>query len=74
LAEFIVEWTPTQDEEIPETSLSGKEATEDSIMYFDGAFLLQDAGVGVLLVAPLESTSSMCSDAFSQGESHRQYC
>ena len=38
LVEFIVEWTPTPDEEILETSLSGKEAPKDWIMYFDGAF------------------------------------
>jgi hypothetical protein len=52
LAEFIAEWTPTPDEEIPETSLPGKEAPQDWIMYFDGAFSLQGAGAGVLLVAP----------------------
>jgi ribonuclease HI len=52
LAEFIAEWTPTQDEEIPETSLPGKEAPQDWIMYFDGAFSLQGAGARVLLVAP----------------------
>ena len=45
LAEFIVEWTSTPDEEIQETALPGNE-------YFDGAFSLQGAGAGVLLVAP----------------------
>jgi hypothetical protein len=29
LAEFIAEWTPTPDEEIPETSLPSKEAPQD---------------------------------------------
>jgi hypothetical protein len=52
LAEFIVELMPTQDEEIQETSLPGKETTHDWIMYFDGAFSLQGVGAGVLLVAP----------------------
>ena len=52
LAEFIAEWTPTPDEEVPETSLPGKETTDDWIMYFDGAFTLQGAGAGVLLIAP----------------------
>ena len=50
LAEFIAEWTSTPDEEIQETALPGKEADRDWIMYFDGAFSLQ--GAGVLLVAP----------------------
>ena len=57
LAEFIAEWTPTPDEEIPETSIPVKEASKEWLMYFDGAFSLQGAGAGVLLVAPLESTS-----------------
>ena len=52
LAEFIAEWTSTPDEEIQETALPGKEADRDWIMYFDGAFSLQGAGAGVLLVAP----------------------
>ena len=53
LAEFIVEWTSTPDEEIQETTLPSKEADRDWIMYFDGAFSLQGAGAGVLLVAPI---------------------
>ena len=40
LAEFIAEWTPTQ------------ESTQEWIMYFDGVFTLQGAGAGVLIVAP----------------------
>ena len=52
LAEFIVEWTSTPDEEIQETALPGKEASRDWIMYFDGAFSLQGAGAGVLLIGP----------------------
>ena len=52
LAEFIAEWTSTPDEEIQETALPGKEADRDWIMYFDGAFSLQGAGAGVLLVTP----------------------
>src|SRR3989337_2836371 len=64
LAEFVAEWTPTPDEELPETSLLGKEASKKWLMYFDGAFSLQGAGAGVLLVAPTESTSSMWSECF----------
>src|SRR3954463_3800620 len=52
LAEFIAEWTPTPDEEIPKTSIPVKEASKEWLMYFDGAFSLQGAGAGVLLVAP----------------------
>src|SRR6187399_3775233 len=52
LAEFIAEWTPTPDEEVPETSVPVQEASKEWIMYFDGAFSLQGAGAGVLLVAP----------------------
>ena len=52
LTEFIVEWTPTPDEEVLEMVIPGKEAPQEWIMYFDGAFSLQGAGAGVLLVAP----------------------
>ena len=52
LAEFIVEWASTPDEEVQKTTLPGKEASSYCIMYFDGAFSLQGAGAGVLLVAP----------------------
>ena len=52
LAEFIAEWTPTPGEEVLETCIPGKEAPQEWIMYFDGAFSLQGAGDGVLLVAP----------------------
>ena len=52
LADFIAEWTSTPDKEIQETTLPGKEANRNWIMYFDGAFSLQGAGAGVLLVAP----------------------
>ena len=52
LAEFIAEWTPTPDEEIPETSIPVKEASKEWLMYFNGAFSLQGAGAGVLLIAP----------------------
>jgi hypothetical protein len=52
LAEFITEWTPTQDEEIQEIVLPGKDTAKEWIMYFDGAFSLQGASAGVLLVAP----------------------
>ena len=54
MAEFIAEWTSTPDEEIQETALPGEEADRDWSMYFDGAFSLQGAGAGVLLVAPTE--------------------
>ena len=53
LAEFIAEWTPTPDEEIPESTLPGKETDQEWIMYFHGAFSLQGTGAGVLLVAPI---------------------
>ena len=52
MAEFIAEWTPNLDEEVPEIVNPGKESTQEWIMYFDGAFSLQGAGAGVLLVAP----------------------
>ena len=52
LAEFIAEWTSTPDEEIQETTLPGKEASRNWIIYFDGAFSLQGAGAGVLLITP----------------------
>nr|XP_020182083.1 uncharacterized protein LOC109767769 [Aegilops tauschii subsp. strangulata] len=52
LVEFIEEWTPTPDEEVQETVIPGKEAPQEWIMYFDGAFSLQGAKAGVLLVAP----------------------
>ena len=52
LAEFIAEWTSTPDEEIQDTTLPGEAASHNWIMYFDGAFSLQGAGAGVLLVAP----------------------
>ena len=56
LAEFIAEWTPTPDEEVAETALPGKESPQEWIMYFDGAFSLQGAVAGVLLVPPPGST------------------
>src|SRR3989337_1164985 len=43
---------PTLNEDVQETVLPGKEADQEWIMYFDGAFSLQGAGAGVLLVAP----------------------
>ena len=46
----MAEWSATPDEEIQETTLPGKETSSEWIMYFDGAFSLQ--GAGVLLVAP----------------------
>ena len=52
MAEFIAEWTATPDEEIQETTLASKETSSEWIMYFNGAFSLQGAGAGVLLVAP----------------------
>ena len=52
MAEFIAESTSTPDEEVQETALPGKETSRNWIMYFDGAFSLQGAGAGVVLVAP----------------------
>lgn len=53
LAEFIVEWMPTPDEEVTEIVILGKESSQEWITYFDGAFSLQGAGAGMLLVSPL---------------------
>jgi len=50
-ADFIVEWTPTPNGEVLETVIPGKESPQEWIMYFDGAFSLQRAGAGMLLVA-----------------------
>ena len=52
MAEFVAEWTSTPDEEVHETTLPSEETSGNWIMYFDGAFSLQGAGAGVLLVAP----------------------
>ena len=52
IAECIAEWTPTPDEERTEIALPSKESPQKWIMYFDGAFSLQGAGPGVLLVDP----------------------
>ena len=52
MVEFIAEWTPTPDEEVTETVILGKESPQEWLMYLDGAFSLQGAGAGVLLVAP----------------------
>src|SRR5215216_23535 len=54
LVEFIAEWMPTPDEEVPETVIPGKESPQEWIMYFDSAFSLQGARAGVLLVAHSE--------------------
>ena len=50
LAEFIAEWMQTPDEE--RAAVLGKESPQEWIMYFEGAFSLQGAGAGVLLVTP----------------------
>ena len=52
LAEFIAEWTSAPNEEIRETTLLCKETNCYWVMYFDGVFPLQGAGVIVLLIAP----------------------
>jgi len=52
LVEFIAEWKPTPDEEVPKTVIPNKESPQEWIMYFNGAFSLQGAGAGVLLVTP----------------------
>ena len=56
LAKYIIEWKPTPDEEVPETVILGKEAPQEWIMYFDGAFSLQGAGPDMLLIAPTGTT------------------
>lgn len=53
MVEFIAEWTPTPDEEVTETTvIPSKESPKEWITYFHGAFSLQGAGAGLLLVAP----------------------
>ena len=52
LVEFIAKWMPTHNEEVTEIVISDKESPQEWIMYFDGAFFLQGAGAGMLLVAP----------------------
>ena len=73
LAEFIAEWNSTLDEEIQETTLPGKETARDWIMYFDGAFSLQGAGAGVLLVAPTGAPQVRSPDALSSGKINKQH-
>jgi hypothetical protein len=53
LAESIGEWTevPPLEEELV-SCLPGKEDPRCWVMYFDGAFFLEGAGAGVLLVSP----------------------
>src|SRR3954471_3346259 len=67
LAEFIAEWTSTPDEEIHKTTLPGKEADGNWIMYFDGAFSLQAPVPVCFLSHPPESTSSTWSRCTSPG-------
>ena len=75
LAEFNAEWTSTHDEEIQETTLPGKEADRDWIMYFDGAFSLQGAGAGVLLIAPTEERLKYVVQMhFPQEKINKQHC
>ena len=38
--------------EVTEIAIPSKESPQEWIMYFDGAFSLQGAGAGVLLVSP----------------------
>jgi hypothetical protein len=54
MADFVAEWTevPIQEEE-PHSSLPGKKDPECWVMYFDGAFSIEGAGAGVLLVSPM---------------------
>ena len=70
LAEFIAEWTSTPNKEIQETILLGEAASRNWIMYFNGAFLLQGTGAGVLLVAP---TGEHLKYVLSQGDVHQQH-
>ena len=58
LAEFIAEWTSTPDEEIQETTLSGKETSRNWIMYFNGLFRYKAPMLVCCSSHPLESTSS----------------
>lgn len=56
LVEFIAEWTPTLDEEVLETVTPGKEAPQESIMYFDGAFSCKVQRLACFSLLPLGST------------------
>jgi hypothetical protein len=53
LAEFLVKWMPTPNEEVEEqSSLPRKEDPKHWVMYFDGSFSFQGAGPEVLLISP----------------------
>ena len=70
----IAEWMSTPDEEVTETALPGKESPQEWIMYFDGAFSLQGAGGGMLIVAPLWGALEVRRpNALCPGRSHQQY-
>ena len=43
---------PNPDEDVSKKVIPGKESPQEWIMHFDGAFSLQGAGAGVLLVSP----------------------
>jgi ribonuclease HI len=71
MADFIAEWTkvPIQEEE-PHSSLPRKEDPESWVMYFDGAFSIEGAGAGVLLVSPTgDELKYMIQLAFSHEDS-----
>ena len=73
LAEFIAEWMPTPDEEVTETALPDKESPQEWIMYFDGAFSLQGAWAGVLLVALWGALEVRRPNTFFPGRRNQQY-
>lgn len=53
LADFVIEWTPTPAvQEEAQSSLPENEDSEQWIMYFDGSFLFNGTGAGVLLISP----------------------
>ena len=56
LAEFIAEWTPAPDEEVPEKVIPGKESPQEWIVYFDGACSLQVQELACFLLPPPGST------------------
>ena len=56
LADFVAEWTDVPEPEVSEgrSPSSGSEAPHGWVMYFDGAFVRQGVGAGVVLISPTQ--------------------
>ena len=71
LADFVAEWTDAPALEAGEerSTSPGSEAPDRWVMYFDGAFVHQGAGAGVVLISPRQDklyyAVQLC---FQQGE------